>query len=173
MSQRDIRRMVAIVSAPLVAAIALAAAPRAGQGSGMISFPDGYRSWTHVKSTIVGPESASFATNGGLHHFYANPRAMEGYRSGNFADGAVLIDDLVELKANGGGVSIEGPRRRLAVMVKDSRRFADTGGWGFEIFKADTREGSLSTDGRNACFGCHKKADEGVFSSITAAEAGR
>jgi hypothetical protein len=130
-----------------------------------IPFPESYRTWAHVKSTIIGPENPGFANNGGLHHFYANPAAMEGYRTGKFADGAILIDDLVELKADGTGVSREGARRRVAVMLKDSGRFATTGGWGFEIFKADTKEGSLNADGRNACFACHQKAEHSVFSS--------
>lgn len=165
MNVRRVSRVVAIVAASIILATAPRAAPRGEQG-GVIPYPDGYRSWTHVKSTIVGPEAAGFAANGGLHHFYANAGAIEGYRSGAFPDGAVLIDDLLELNATAPGASGEGARRRLAVMVKDSRRFTDTGGWGFEVFKADARDGSLSSDGRAACYGCHRKADDGVFSNL-------
>jgi hypothetical protein len=129
-----------------------------------IPFPDGYRQWTHVKSTVVEPESAAFATNGGLHHFYANELAMKGYRDGTFADGSILIDDLLELDRNASGASTEGRRRRVAVMVKDGRRFPDTSGWGFEVFKADSREGTLSSAARAACHTCHVKAESAVFS---------
>jgi hypothetical protein len=132
-----------------------------------VSYPADYRQWAHVKSTLVGPQNPGFATNGGLHHFYANPKGMEGYRTGTFPDGAVLIDDLVEMKdAATPGVSDEGTRRRLAVMVKDSRRFGDTGGWGFEIFKADTQTGSLDVKGRAAWFACHQKTNNAVFSQL-------
>ena len=132
-----------------------------------VSYPADYRQWAHVKSTLVSPQNPGFATNGGLHHFYANPKGMEGYRTGTFPDGAVLIDDLVEMKdAATHGVSDEGARRRLAVMVKDSRKFGDTGGWGFEIFKGDTQAGSLDVKGRDACFACHQEAKSAVFSQV-------
>jgi hypothetical protein len=50
---------------------------------------------------------------------------------------------------------VEGPRKLVGVMQKDSKKFADTGGWGFEGFKGDTRE-RLVTDPKNACFACHE-----------------
>ena len=43
-----------------------------------VDYPADYRQWAHVKSTLVGPQNPGFATNGGLHHFYANPKGMEG-----------------------------------------------------------------------------------------------
>lgn len=132
-----------------------------------VAYPTHYRGWTHVKSTLVGPQNPGFASNGGLHHFYANEKGVEGYRTGTFPDGAVLIDDLLETKdVSTPGVTVEGPRKRLAVMVKDSQKFAKTGGWGFEIFKGDTEAGSLSADGRGECFACHQKAKNAVFSEL-------
>ena len=131
-----------------------------------VPYPEGYRTWVHVKSTLVGPQSSGFSVNGGLHHYYANEKAMEGYRSGHFPDDSVLVDDLLETRETD-GVLAEGPRRRLAVMVKDSRRFGETGGWGFEIFKGDGREAALMTaQARAACFGCHTKARESVFTKF-------
>lgn len=123
---------------------------------GVIPFPD-YRQWTHVKSTLVGPHSPGFATNGGYHHFYANEKGMEGYRTGTFPDGAILIDDGLEAVETN-GVMTEGARRRVAVMVKDRRVFAAGAGWGFETFPGDTRTGALSPDQKAACLACHQKA---------------
>ena len=156
-------RIAAIVAAgTLAVTIHSVAAPEDG-----VTYPADYRQWAHVKSTLVGPQNPGFATNGGLHHFYANSKGMEGYRTGTFPDGAVLIDDLVEMKdASTPGVSDEGARRRLAVMVRDSRKFGDTGGWGFEVFKGDTQAGSLDVKGRAACFACHQKAKNAVFSQL-------
>jgi hypothetical protein len=37
-----------------------------------VAYPDGFRSWTLVKSLIVGPDHQSFAKRGGIHHYYAN-----------------------------------------------------------------------------------------------------
>ena len=89
----------------------------AGAGEATVSYPKEYRQWAHVKSTLIGPQHASFATNGGIHHFYANSKGVEGYRTGKFPDGSVLIDDLLEVKESA-GVTSEGPRQRLAVMVE-------------------------------------------------------
>jgi Cytochrome P460 len=157
-----------IRNASLVAAGILAVAVFATAEEGdSVGYPAEYRSWTHVKSTLVGPQSPGFAANGGLHHFYANPKGVEGYRTGAFPDGAVLVDDLLEVKDAGiPGVTNEGPRRRVAVMVKDSQRYAKTGGWGFEVFPADTHAGSLNAEGRAACFACHQKAKNGVYSGL-------
>jgi hypothetical protein len=113
----------------VAAALFLCALQATAEQDAKIPYPTGFREWAHVKSTIVGPTNPSFATNGGLHHFYANAKALEGYRSGSFPDGSILIDDLLEAKEGAAGVTAEGARRRLAVMVKDSARFADTGGW--------------------------------------------
>ena len=85
-----------------------------------VPYPTGYRQWAHVKSTLVGPESQAFKTNGGLHHFYANEKALEGYRTGKFPDGSILIDDLLDTQAGKAtGTTIEVTRQRLTVLGKD------------------------------------------------------
>ena len=93
-----------------------------------VAYPDGYRAWTHVKSALVGPGHRRFETVGGFQHIYANPRAMEGYRTRVFPEGSVVVVDWLELRDNAGAFD-EGPRRQLDVMIKDSLRFAATGGW--------------------------------------------
>lgn len=131
-----------------------------------VAYPDGYRRWAHVKTTIVGPASPAFASNGGIHHFYANEKAMEGYASGRFPDGSVLIDDGLEVVEAKGATSA-GTRKRLAVMVKDASRYPETGGWGFEVFPKDTHTPSLTQADRSSCHACHTKAArEGVFSTL-------
>jgi hypothetical protein len=144
-----------LVLLPLV--LAALAAPVFTSPGHVIPFPDDYRQWTHVKSTLVGPHSANFDRNGGYHHFYANAKAMEGYRTGTFPDGSVLVDDGLEALERS-GVTVEGTRRRLAVMVKDTRAFGASAGWGFEWFAGDSRVGTLSADGKAACLACHKRA---------------
>src|SRR5262245_53765109 len=133
----------------------------------VVPYPAEFRKWIHVKSTLVGPQHASFASNGGIHHFYANEKALAGYKSGRFPDGSILIDDLLEIKESG-GISSEGARRRVAVMLKDGARYRDTGGWGFEIFKGDESTPALSAEGKAACFACHgkQKDRDSVFSRL-------
>ncbi len=133
----------------------------------IVPYPSEYRKWVHVKTTLIGPQHPRFASNGGIHHFYANEKAMEGYRSGKFPDGSILIDDLLEIKESG-GVSSEGARRRVAVMVKDGALYRDTGGWGFEIFKGDDVAPGLNAEEKAACFACHgkQKDRDSVFSQF-------
>jgi len=136
------------------------------QTGATISFPEHYRMWVHVKTTVIGSNSPNFARNGGMHLFYANEVAVEGYRSGKFPDGAVLVDDLLDAKEVD-GVTRGGSRRRVAVMVKDSARFPETGGWGFEVFMSEEKsKGSLTSEGRAACFACHRNGRDAVFSEL-------
>jgi len=120
-------------------------------------FPTGYRSWTHVKSALVGSTFPSFDTQGGLHHIYANDKAMEGLRSGSFPDGATLVFDLVEAREKN-GLTAEGPRRRVDVMVKDRQGYPKSGGWWFGRYLGDDREHeALSPTERADCFRCHQQ----------------
>src|SRR5947207_12338655 len=84
-------------------------------------FPKEFRRWAHVKSVLVGPQSGAFATEGGIHHIYANHKALEGYDSGNFPDGSVIVYDLLETKVVAGN-TIEGQTRRVDVMIKQNDR---------------------------------------------------
>jgi hypothetical protein len=76
------------------------------------------------------------------------------------------VDDGLEA-ADKGGVSREGARRRVAVMVKDGARFASSNNWGFEVFVRNTRSGSLDETGKAACLACHRRAGRDlVFSQL-------
>jgi len=136
-----------------------------------VPYPSGFRGWQHVKSIVIGPESPSFANRGGIHHYYANDKAMEGYRTGKFRDGSVIVDEGVSTKDGEGpakGILLEGERRRVEVMVKNDQLYKETGGWGFEAFAGDGQTGKLQADGRAQCHSCHAKAKERdyVFSSV-------
>jgi Cytochrome P460 len=75
---------------------------------------------------LVGPQSAAFATEGGIHHIYANEKVFEGYDTGKFPDGSGIVYDLLETKELPGS-TLEGPTRRVDVMVKHSERYRDWG----------------------------------------------
>ena len=135
-----------------------------------VPYPDGFRSWTHVKSIIVGPDHATFAKRGGIHHYYANEAAVAGYRAGSFPDGSIVVDEAVFTKDGEGrakGIIFEGDRRFLDVMVKDSHRYATTGGWGYEHFDRSATTGQLSAGDQATCSACHSKSPtDHVFSVI-------
>ena len=127
-----------------------------------VPFPEGYRRWTHVRSVLVGPQSPFFSTSGGMHHIYANEKAMERYAAHNFPDGAVLVFDLFEVKEKD-GITSASARQRIDVMLKDSRRFAGSGGWGFERFMGDGQEPALDEQHRDSCFTCHEQVKQKDF----------
>ncbi len=142
------------------AATVLAAGPE-------VSYPEGYRSWTHVKSMVIQEGHPMFEAFGGIHHIYANPAAVAGYKSGTFADGAVIILDLLEAKATDDKALVEGGRKVVGVMERNAEKFVATGGWGYEGFKGDTQERVVGGKAVEACFGCHEgQKDKGfVFSA--------
>src|SRR3954451_6435388 len=99
----------------LTVAFAVAAAVQ-GADQAVVPYPSGFRGWQHVKSIVVGPESPSFANRGGIHHYYANDKAAEGYRTGKFRDGSVIVDEGVFTKDGEGpakGITLEGERRSV------------------------------------------------------------
>jgi hypothetical protein len=133
-----------------------------------VAYPLGYRTWAHVKSALVGPQSPIYERYGGLHHIYANEKAMAGYRTGQFQNGSVIVFDLLETQESK-GITAEGARRFIDVMVKDSQRYGDTGGWGFEEFKGDSQsQRVLSAQAKTACYNCHaqQQARGFVFSTF-------
>src|SRR5215813_1727219 len=138
------------------------------QSNDAIPYPAGYRLWAHVKTALIGPQSPAFENSGGIHHMYANEKATEGYRTGKFPDGSVIVADFLETRENA-GVKTEGPRRRIDVMVKDSKRYVATGGWGFEQFKGDSQtDRTVTAEIATKCFDCHSKQKErdSVFSEF-------
>jgi hypothetical protein len=142
-----------------------------------VPYPEGYRRWAHVVSAVMPPKDGEAATNadqtkvaaphGLLHNLYANDLALEGYRTGRFPEGAVLIADwfIIEKKRTG---LMQGPRKSVDVMIRDAR-YADTGGWGFENFEKDSHTvRNVRQNAAKACFECHTHATkdrEFVFST--------
>ena len=154
----------------LIAAL-VAGTATSGQSTPSVPFPQGYRSWQHVKSIVVGPGHKSFQRRGGIHHYYANEKATEGYRTGMFPNGSIIVDEAVTAKDGEGdaaGILLEGTRRALDVMVKDDRLYKETGGWGFEHFEGDEPAGQLGVEQRTQCYQCHSKRKDRdhVFSVI-------
>ncbi|MCS6966778.1 MAG: cytochrome C, partial [Candidatus Kapabacteria bacterium] len=47
-----------------------------------IRYPEGYRSWTHIKTAILHPGHPLYNDFGGIHHVYANAKAAEALRKG-------------------------------------------------------------------------------------------
>lgn len=108
--------------------------------------PEGFREWV-----FIGAPLTPHGLNGGkagfpeFHHVYVNPDAYTVYRkTGVFPEGTVIAKELVLLQkgeyddgsrlAPSGRGFFAGTFQGMDVMVKDSRRFAASNGWGFFNF---------------------------------------
>jgi hypothetical protein len=88
-----------------------------------------------------------------------NAKGRSAYKKGGtFPDGTVIVFDLLEANMDQ-GAHAEGPRKFIGVMQKDSKKFKETGGWGFDAFEKDTKN-SFVKDGGKSCFECHRRQKE-------------
>jgi hypothetical protein len=127
-----------------------------------VTYPDGYWKWTFLHGSLVPPSFAGFGKSpcakpctNGVFYFYANELAAKGLQTGVYADGAVIAEEMLEFRVGEKGNGEEGRRVLTAVMVKDSKRYASTGGWGYGNFDEGSRTNTLDGQARQACHQCH------------------
>jgi len=100
-----------------------------------------------------------------------NPTMISAYRDGIPANGKAVPDGAamakVEwLKARNSsspyGATVSGAQTEVSFMVKDSKRFQDTNGWGYATFEYDSASGTFkpskpttASNARSLCHGCH------------------
>ena len=160
-ARRAIGCMVAV--AALMAGIA-ASVPASGRGeeaasASGIQIPPGYRDWRLVS---VAHEEGNLND---IRAILGNDAAIEAYRSGKipFPDGSILariawkdVSSEENNRAFGRNQSfIAGPPPDwyLQLMVKDSKKYASTGGWGFAQFNKDGKP--VDAARLATCFSCH------------------
>lgn len=133
-----------------------------------VQFPDNFRRWVHVGTGVILPgTNPQLKSEEGMHHIFANEKAVAGYASGDFTDGSTIVYELREAQQKN-GVIFEGERRRVDVMIKDSSHDATTGGWRFERFWGNDPTQNAVQDSGASCFACHSnaKAHGFVFSQL-------
>lgn len=120
-----------------------------------IAYPTGYRKWTHVKTMVIfSKEHKLFDKFGGLHNIYVNDIGWPSLQKGRaYPDGSIFVFELFDTRTFQGAIEARGGRKFLAVMKKNSKLYAETGGWGFEVFQGYQATGSLK--GVKECFDCH------------------
>jgi hypothetical protein len=156
------------MNAITLAVLGIAATTTALAAEPEVPYPTGYRDWHHVTSMVIEEGHPLYGAFGGIHHIYANGKALEGYRGKTFPDGAVIIFDLLEAVHESNAIT-EGARKVLGVMHKDARKYAATGGWGFEGFGGgDPRKRVVGDNAASACFACHEpqKDQDYTFSRL-------
>jgi hypothetical protein len=137
----SIPRTVAVV-ALLIAFGGIAVAEQdkyALQVPGGLAFSEfrGYDEWQTIAVSQNGPL---------IDTILGNPAMIEAYKAGipgngkPFPDGAKMAKihwKATKNTAQPGDPTVPGPLDDVDFMVKDSKRFADSGGWGFGVFEYD------------------------------------
>lgn len=130
---------------------------------GITIFP-GYRDW---KLISVAHEEGKLND---IRAILDNDKAIEAYRAGksSFPDGAVIarlawnyVPSPENNKVFGRDQSFvpgDAPEWYLQFMVKDSKKYASTGGWGYAQFDKDGKPANAAK--HEACFGCHVPAKD-------------
>ena len=97
-----------------------------------VAIPDGYRQWEFIAAAEEGEPLNE------IRAVLGNSVAVGAYRNGTlpFPDGTILVK-LAWKRVQSpdfGTASIPGAATTVQVMVKDSTKYASTGGWGFGRF---------------------------------------
>jgi len=124
-----------------------------------IKIPEGYRDWRVISAGNVGAPVNDVRVKLG------NDIAIKAFRDDKlpFPDGTIIarlaykqITSQENNKALGRVPSfVAGPATNLEFMIKDSKKYAASGGWGFGQF---TNGKPDSETVHKACFGCHALA---------------
>jgi hypothetical protein len=149
------------------AALLVAMAPFAAESAGDIKFPTGYRSWFHVNTMVVDKASPLFDTIGGMHNVYINSTGQAALKKGApYPDKTVFVSDVHDFTVSDGSY-VEGARKGLGIMVKDKKKYASTGGWGFQLWAEGDPKKAIVADPVKMCFECHqpKKDQDYVYST--------
>jgi hypothetical protein len=121
-----------------------------------VKIPPGYRDWRLIS---VAREEGNFND---LRAQLGNDVAMKAYREGKlpFPDGAIIAAIHWNYAASEENNKVfgrlqsfvAGSAKNIQFMVKDSKKYAATGGWGF----ADFKDGKPADEAvHNTCFPCH------------------
>lgn len=137
--------------------------------SGDLILPKNFNEWVYVGSPLT-PN----ALNGGeagfpeFHNVYIEPGSYEIYKeTGEFPEGTIFFKELqLTLPAQNPDGSRTEPSGRgyfpgklngADVTVKDTERYADTGGWGYYNFNhSEPKALTAKPQPRSACSYCHE-----------------
>lgn len=151
--------MMAAVSTIAVIPVAVSTATRADSAARDarvspiygVRIPARYRSWEMIAPAQEAPPLDE------LRVVLGNRIAMRSYREGRlpFADGSVLVKLAWKREQSDEfePATVPGAATTVQIMVKDSRRYRATGGWGFGRF-VDGR--AVDREQHETCFACHQ-----------------
>ncbi len=154
-----------LVAVATMAGLVTLISPAPGHADGqpappfVTEIPHGYRDWRWISSAHE---------EGNLHSLGAilgNDVAIDAYRSEKlpFPDGTIIaalhyrhVSSDENNRVFGQAQSfVPGAATNIQFMVKDSTKYAATGGWGFGHFGTDGKPGDAAF--MKSCFPCHEK----------------
>ena len=113
---------------------------------GKMKLPTGYRAWVFVGAPLTPNALNSGEANfPEYHHVYVEKKNVDAYlKTGTFPEGTVFVKELTRVldpkfpdgsrtEPSGRGY-FNGELNGIDVTVKDSKKFANTNGWGFFTF---------------------------------------
>ncbi len=173
MKRQLIAAMVVVSASIFVVGITLAAPDRftlkSPNGIAFSEFKD-YDTWQVIASSQ--PDDAggcgSAPAPGCIKAIVGNPVMIKAYNNGIPANGKSVPDGAAMAKiewqkkreSTPYGVTMPGALTEVSFMVKDSRRFPDTHGWGYATFRYDASSDTWKAFGdgpafANTCHACH------------------
>jgi RNA polymerase subunit RPABC4/transcription elongation factor Spt4 len=124
-----------------------------------IVYDPSYRNWQVLSTT-------SRYDNGTMRVMYANPVAIAAVKNGQihpWPEGSMIAKLVFRKLEDKEGNIRPGEFLNIQYMIRDSKKFATTEGWGFARF--DTKElkpyGNINTE--KTCISCHKLVEETGF----------
>jgi hypothetical protein len=121
-----------------------------------VTIPEGYRQWE-----LVAPALEDEPLNE-LRAVVGNSTAVEAYRAGTlpFPDGSVLVKLAWKRRQSPEfePASVPGAATTVQIMVKDSKKYATTGSWGFGRFIGGK---PVDEAQHQTCFACHEARVKG------------
>ena len=116
-----------------------------------VSLPEGYRQWELIAPAL---EDAPL---GELRAVVGNEIALKAYKAGTlpFPDGSILVKLAWKRTPSQefAPASVPGPATTVQVMVKDSKKYLSSGGWGFGRF---INGKPVDEAQHKTCFACHE-----------------
>jgi hypothetical protein len=138
--------------------------------NGDIKIPPDFQHGYLVNSMLTTKEPNKTGLLAGLHLIYVNAVGFDRLKRGGatpYPDGTVFVDDVREFAADE-NVYRQGGRKFIALMIKDSKKYASTGGWGFQAWQGGDPAKPIVDDVVKKCFSCHvpQKSNDFVFSTF-------
>ena len=116
-----------------------------------VTIPAGYKQWE-----LIAPAEEA-APLDELRAIVGNQTAIDAYQAGKlpFPDGTILVKRAWKRKQSPefASATIPGAATTVQVMVKDSQKYASTGGWGFGRF---INGKPVDEAQHRTCFACHE-----------------